>query len=86
MAIRVKLIDKLKAENSELKKELDDVRKGGQQTWYGLAMYAKKSNWQQPHNHWVGEGDGPAMARKFLGLDTKELEDDFDRHFDQERN
>lgn len=67
MAIRVKLVDKLKAENVQL-------RDAARQLLAGLTEYAKAENWQNMGGNnsvWVGEGDGPATARKFLGLDQE---------------
>jgi hypothetical protein len=77
MAIRVKLVDKLKAEN-------DQLRDAARQLHAGLLEYAKKENWKQadlydhekgqvaePYNQWIwmGDGDGPKIARYFLGLE-----------------
>ncbi len=71
---RRSLTDRLKHENEEL-------RDAGRQLLAGLTEYAKKQNWasvpsQEPGGGpmfiWIGDGDGPKIARHYLGLDTEE--------------
>lgn len=66
----------------ELKAEVKQLREAGQQLMRGLTEYAKAENWRH-HTvnddgtsaeiewEWVGEGDGPKIARKYLGLETE---------------
>lgn len=82
-AKRQTLADRLKIENAALKAELAEVRKGGQQVFAGLVVFARAENWLHHEVNadgtsadveweWKGEGDPMAHARKFLGLDQEE--------------
>jgi hypothetical protein len=62
----------------ELKAEVKQLREAGQQLMRGLTEYAKAENWhrrqvEQDADKWIwaGEGDGPTLARKYLGLETE---------------
>jgi hypothetical protein len=72
-ARRQSQLDQLAHENEEL-------RSAARQLLAGLTEYAKKENWlhvpdEQPGAKaaicWIGPGDGPAIARKYLGLDQE---------------
>ncbi len=72
---------RLKEENRNLNYELgkaqgeiNQLRDAARQLMAGLSEYAKAENWKVIDFSitWQGEGDGPAVARKFLGLDSKE--------------
>jgi hypothetical protein len=88
MAIRVKLIDKLEAENKTLKAEVEQLRDAARQLHAGLLEYAKADNWKQvdviderkgdtfkvgdKEWIWKGEGEGPKKARYFLGQEEEQ--------------
>jgi len=57
----------------ELKAEVKQLREAGQQLMRGLTEYAKAENWAEGPDgwSWKGEGDGPKIARKYLGLDDE---------------
>lgn len=63
-----------------LNKENDELRNAARQLLAGLTEYSKSENWiSQPGelghsalNVWIGKGDGPSIARKYLGLDQDE--------------
>lgn len=75
--------EKRRSLTARLKDENEQLRDAARQLLAGLSEYAKETNWhkrkldidgtptQLTENLWVGEGDGPAVARKFLGLDQE---------------
>lgn len=73
---RRSLANRLREENDKLKAENEQLRDAARQLLAGLSQYGKVTNWKTPGNggfwEWIGEGDGPAVARKFLGLDQQE--------------
>jgi hypothetical protein len=64
---------------NRLKQENDELRDAARQLLAGLTEYAKEENWVHHTgiveandcgcDAWVGDGDGPKIARKYLGLD-----------------
>src|SRR5690349_2574961 len=62
--------------------EINELRKAGQQVMEGLKQYAMEENWKiegtlTDDGHEIDryvwkQGDGMAIARKFLGLDNQE--------------
>lgn len=70
---RQSVADKLRSEN-------DELRDAARQLLAGLTQYARKDNWSQTPSEepggkksviWIGEGDGPELARRFLGLEEE---------------
>jgi len=79
------LADKLKAETITLKAENKQLRNAARQLLAGLTEYAAEKNWLK-HEYvadvagscdcceWIGDGgdgDGPKIARHYLGLDQE---------------
>jgi len=61
---------KRKSEIEQLKADVDQLRRAGQQLMMGLTVYARQENWAD--NLWTGPGKGPDTARKYLGLSEVE--------------
>jgi hypothetical protein len=80
MAIRLKLVDKLKAENERLKAENNALRDAADDGG-AHSRYAKDENWRKQEINmpdlqatnwvWKGDGDGPKTAKYFLGLEEE---------------
>lgn len=70
---------KRQSEIARLKKEVDELRNAARQLMAGLTEYSKQSNWATSQGVgdrdgellWKGEGEGPHVARKFLGLEEE---------------
>lgn len=78
---RRSLADRLREENAKLKAENEQLRDAARQLLAGLSEYAKTENWSKCEGGdgpivegwiWQGDGNGSAVARKFLGLDQQE--------------
>ena len=78
---RRSLANRLREENDKLKAENEQLRDAARQLLAGLSQYAEEKNCQNKEVEadgtngrgwiWQGEGDGPAVARKFLGLEEE---------------
>ena len=73
---------KRQSQIDQLKAEVAELRKAGQQLMAGVTEFARQENWKlegtltddgQQLDRWVWkDGDPMKVARKYLGLDTEE--------------
>lgn len=76
------LLDSAREVGEQRRLELIEVRKAAKQIWDGLMEFAREENWKiegtltddgQEIDRYVWKaGDGPAIARKFLGLEGEQ--------------
>lgn len=73
--------DRRRSLAERLRDENDQLRAAAQQLLFGLQEYAKKDNWteivsEEPGGKkqvaWIGKGEGPSVARHYLGLDQED--------------
>lgn len=70
---------KRRSQLDQLQHENEELREASRQLFAGLVQYARDENWRKipqdepgskPDVVWIGEGSGPELARKFLGLEN----------------
>lgn len=76
------LLDSAREVGEQRRQEINELRKAARQLMAGLTEYAKQENWAQltpmsfpeeiPGKWFWKNGEGPDIARKYLGLDEPE--------------